>query len=85
MSQGGLLARCYVEKYSNFIIPVHSLITYATPYMGVYNSWIDLKRLEYWKNPFKYQDFLSNNDFLVYINNEKIILTLNYIEITSLV
>jgi palmitoyl-protein thioesterase len=70
ISQGGLIARCYVEKYSN-IKPVHSLITYATPHMGVYNSKINLKRLEYWKNPFNYQNFLLNNDFLVYINNDK--------------
>ena len=72
VSQGGLLGRCYVERYSSFVKPVHSLITYATPHMGVYISWIDLKRLEYWKNPFKYQDYINNNDFLVYINNEKV-------------
>ena len=72
ISQGGLLARCYVEKYSNLVKPVHSLITYGTPHMGIYNSFIELRRLEYWKNPFKYQDYLENNDFLVYINNEKL-------------
>ena len=71
VSQGGLLARCYVEKYSKFIKPVHSLITYGTPHMGIYSSWIELKRLEYWKNPFKYQEYLENNDFLAYLNNDR--------------
>ena len=71
VSQGGLLARCYVEKYSHLVKPVHSLITYGTPHMGIYNSFIELKRLEYWKNPFKYQEFLQTNDFLAYINNER--------------
>lgn len=71
VSQGGLLSRCYVEKYANFIKPVHSLITYGTPHMGIYNSWLELKRLEYWKNPFKYQEYLENNDFLAYINNDR--------------
>ena len=72
VSQGGLLARCYVEKYSNLVKPVHSLITYGTPHMGIYNSLIELKRLEYWKNPFKYQEYLQTNDFLAYINNERL-------------
>lgn len=72
ISQGGLLARCYVEKYSNVVKPVHSLITYGTPHMGIYNSLIELKSLEYWKDPFKYQDYLQNNDFLAYINSERL-------------
>ena len=72
LSQGGLLARCYVEKYSNLVKPVHSLITYGTPHMGIYNSLIELKRLEYWKNPFKYQEYLQTNNFLAYINNERL-------------
>jgi pimeloyl-ACP methyl ester carboxylesterase len=71
VSQGGLLARCYVEKYANSIKPVHSLITYGAPHMGIYISWIDLSKLEYWKNPFKYQEYLDNNDFLAYINNDR--------------
>ena len=71
VSQGGLLARCYVEKYSNGIIPVHALITYGSPHMGIYNNFLELKRLNYWKNPFNYQDYLDNNNFLAYINNDK--------------
>ena len=27
---------------------------------------------EYWKNPFKYNNYVETNDFLVYINNEKL-------------
>ena len=72
ISQGGLLARCYVEKYSNKINLVHSLITYGTPHMGIYIEWANLKNLEYWKNPYKYNQYLDKNDFLVYLNNEKI-------------
>lgn len=71
ISQGGLLARCYVEKYSHILNPVHSLITYGTPHMGIYVDWINLHYLEYWKNPYKYDEYLKTNDFLVYLNNEK--------------
>jgi len=71
ISQGGLLGRCYVEKYSDKINRVNSLITLGTPHMGIYNKNIELKRLEYWKNPFKYQEYLDNNDFLIYLNNAK--------------
>jgi palmitoyl-protein thioesterase len=71
VSQGGLLARCYVEKYSHLINPVHSLITYGTPHMGIFNEKLNLSPLEYWKNPYKYEEYLHNNDFLVFLNNEK--------------
>ena len=70
VSQGGLIARCYLEKYSDTIKPIHSLITYGTPHMGIYTSWIELKNLEYWKNPFQYDEYLLDNKFLKYINNE---------------
>ncbi len=70
VSQGGLLARCYVERYAHQTKEVHSLITYGTPHMGIYLSWIELKNLEYWKDPFHFDAYLANNDFLVYINNE---------------
>jgi palmitoyl-protein thioesterase len=71
VSQGGLIARCYVERYSYLVKPVHSLITYGTPHMGIYMNWIPLERLEYWKNPFQYQKYLDSNDFLSYLNNER--------------
>jgi len=71
VSQGGLLARCYAERYAHVNKRVNSLITYGTPHMGIYTSWIHLPMLEYWKNPFEYETYLQTNDFLVYINNEK--------------
>ena len=72
VSQGGLLARCYAERYAHTNKQVNSLITYGTPHMGIYTSWINLPQLEYWKNPYEYETYLQANDFLVYINNEKI-------------
>ena len=71
VSQGGLLARCYAERYAHMNKRVNSLITYGTPHMGIYTSWINLPRLEYWKNPYEYAAYLQTNDFLVYINNER--------------
>jgi esterase/lipase len=71
ISQGGLLARCYVQKYSHIVNPVHSLITYGSPHMGIYVDWLNLHYLEYWKNPYEYDEYLKTNDFLVYLNNEK--------------
>lgn len=71
ISQGGLLARCYVEKYSHKLNKVHSLITYGTPHMGIFIPFLEIPYLEYWKNPYKYNDYLETNDFLVYLNNEK--------------
>ena len=72
ISQGGLLARCYVEKYAHITKPVHSLVTYGTPHMGIYYSWIDLShQLDYWKNPYTYDRYLKSNTFLSYLNNEK--------------
>ena len=71
VSQGGLIARCYVERYAHQTKEVHSLVTYGTPHMGIYLSWIELNNLEYWKDPFDFDTYLANNDFLVYLNNEK--------------
>ena len=71
VSQGGLLARCYTERYAHINKQVNSLITYGTPHMGIYIPWINLPQLEYWKNPYDYRAYLKTNDFLVYINNEK--------------
>lgn len=71
ISQGGLIARCYVEKYSHLINSVNSLITIGTPHMGIFNKEINISSLEYWKNPYQYNEYLEFNDFLVYINNDK--------------
>ena len=72
VSQGGLLARCYTERYAHTNKHVNSLITYGTPHMGIFIPWINLPQLEYWKNPYEYDVYLQANDFLVFINNEKI-------------
>lgn len=71
ISQGGLLARCYVERYAHLNKRVNSLITYGSPHMGIYTSWVNLPSLEYWKDPYEYAAYLQSNDFLVFINNEK--------------
>jgi palmitoyl-protein thioesterase len=71
ISQGGLLARCYTERYSHTIKPVHSLITIAAPHMGLYDPSYSLIKLEYWKNPYLYNEYIADNDFLVYMNNAK--------------
>lgn len=75
ISQGGLLARCYVEKYSHDIKAVHSLITWATPHMGIYNKLVPsfpfLSFSGYLKDPFNYNYYLDKNTFLSIINNEK--------------
>lgn len=83
MSQGGLLARGYVEK-CNFY-PVINLITWVTPHAGVFglgNFTVDLKRIYtdfnqnmysfagYWKNPFQYTTYLEKARYLPDLNNE---------------
>lgn len=69
ISQGGLLARCYVERYSNNY-NINTLMTMGTPHMGIYDKNIPNLKLEYWVDPFNYDDYLKNNDYLVYINND---------------
>ena len=72
VSQGGLLARCYIEKYSHNIIPVNTLITLGTPHMGIYLSVLNaLSIKDYTKDPFHYQEYLSTNQFLSLLNNER--------------
>jgi palmitoyl-protein thioesterase len=71
ISQGGLLARCYTERFSHKIKPVSNLITIATPHMGLYSEDFSMDNLPYWKNPFMYAEYIMKNDFLVYINNAK--------------
>lgn len=68
-SQGGLIARCYLEEYSHKIIKVNTLITIATPHMGVYNEPKIIPPVTncYWKNPFQYY---NTNNFILYLNNE---------------
>ena len=84
MSQGGLLARGYVEKCNYF--PVINLITWVSPHAGVYGLGnidnIDLKRIYtplyqrmysfagYFKDPFRYKEYLQMASFLPDLNNE---------------
>lgn len=70
VSQGGLLARCYVERYSHKLAGVDSLITYGTPHMGIYYKKIPIPLLHYWKDPFYYEEYLEGNKFLKYMNND---------------
>jgi palmitoyl-protein thioesterase len=70
ISQGGLTARCYVEKYSHLIKPVHSLITWASPHSGYYNTDNSFTILDYWKDPFNYFSYTLDNKYLKYINND---------------
>jgi pimeloyl-ACP methyl ester carboxylesterase len=74
ISQGGLLARCFVERYSSEKVRVASLITYGTPHMGIYYkiSPFPISFLEYWKDPYQYNKYLRENKFLRFLNNDVI-------------
>lgn len=84
MSQGGLLARGYVEKCNYF--PVINLITWVSPHAGVFGLGnidnINLKRIYtplyqsmysfagYFKDPFRYEEYLKMASYLPDLNNE---------------
>ena len=80
MSQGGLLARGYVEYCNKY--PVINLITLASPNGGVYyktpmadNFYEPLQQStlsvsNYWRNPYKYDLYLSNSTYLAQLNQE---------------
>jgi len=71
LSQGGLTARCYVEKYADTIKKVNTLITCGTPHYGFYNpNMTNILSLDYWKNPFEYENYLKQNKYLTFINND---------------
>jgi palmitoyl-protein thioesterase len=71
ISQGGLTARCYVERYMHQIIRVNSLITLGTPHMGYFNpNGNNVLGLQYWKDPFNYLNYIESNKYLVPLNNE---------------
>ena len=74
ISQGGLNARCYVERYSYLsdYPDVNVLMTIGTPHAGFYNPLITIKKLEYWKDPLNYDKYLNTNDYLVDLNNERV-------------
>jgi palmitoyl-protein thioesterase len=79
ISQGGLLARGYVEQCNNF--PVRNLITLVSPHGGVFindyivNMYSDfnqqhLSLSNYWRDPNNLVHYLLKCSFLPIINNE---------------
>ena len=73
MSQGGLLARGYVERCNRF--PVRNLITLATPHGGTYVA--DTPRFliptsvkGYWRDPTNLEEYLQKCDYLPGLNTE---------------
>lgn len=84
ISQGGLIARCIIEKYNNNQIIISNLITIATPNMGIYsneynlNIKLNITNLdtlitiqEYWKDPYNYIEYLNQHKFITLLNNEE--------------
>lgn len=78
ISQGGLLARGYVQKCADF--RVRNLITWVAPHGGVYpyldpliysnaaqgkNSYPG-----YWRDPYQYNNYLTQSAYLADLNNE---------------
>jgi palmitoyl-protein thioesterase len=83
MSQGGLLARGYVERCNKY--PVINLITWVTPHAGVYGMKdvdVNLARIYtpffqnlysfsgYWKDPYRYSQYLQFASYLPHLNND---------------
>jgi len=83
ISQGGLLARGYVEKCNKF--PVKKLITWGTPHEGIFGlnifpvdintiytqySQQHLSFASYWKEPRRMDDYLKFSTYLPFVNNE---------------
>ena len=81
ISQGGLLARGYVERCNSY--PVRNLITFVSPHGGVfwpntknsglmYNDFFQnhLSVASYWRNPMMLNTYLTCS-FLALLNNEK--------------
>ena len=80
MSQGGLLARGYVEQCNKF--PVHNLITLVSPHGGVKNG-LTLNMYSkffqehfsiagYWRDPTQLAIYLEKCNYLPLLNNERI-------------
>ena len=81
LSQGGLLARGYVEWCNKY--PVFNLMTWGTPHSGVYYLDTDFSNVYtpynqehlsysgYWKDTMRYSTYLSSASFLPIMNNEK--------------
>jgi palmitoyl-protein thioesterase len=78
ISQGGLLARGYVQRCADF--PVRNLITWVSPHGGVYPYpdpviYTDAAQAKnsypgYWRDPFQYNNYLTKSAYLADLNNE---------------
>lgn len=78
LSQGGLLARGYLNKCNKF--PIRTLVNIVSPNGGVIeNTTIDMysdfyqKQLSisgYWRDPLQLEKYLSKCSYLPFINNE---------------
>ena len=78
MSQGGLLARGYVEQCNKY--PVRNLITLVAPHGGVYldtevDMYTDFIQMHlsiagYWRNPRQLEKYLERCNYLPHLNNE---------------
>ena len=80
VSQGGLLARAYVEMCNKY--PVRNLITLVTPHGGItieslpklnfYSEFYQntLSFAGYWRNPDNLHQYLEKSTFLPILNNE---------------
>jgi len=83
MSQGGLLARGYVERCNKY--PVNNLITLVSPHGGVYDIDKAIKNVDmysefiqeqlsfsnYWRDPKKLNEYIKKCSYLPDINNER--------------
>jgi triacylglycerol esterase/lipase EstA (alpha/beta hydrolase family) len=77
LSQGGLLARGYVQWYPS---NVNNLITINSPHGGIYfnsstnlmstMSQLFLSFSNYWRDPFNYNEYLKKSSYLAKLNNE---------------
>jgi palmitoyl-protein thioesterase len=80
MSQGGLLARGYLENCNGY--PVRNLISLASPNGGVVedttlNMYSDfyqehLSLSGYWRDPLKLEEYLNMCSYLPFLNNEMV-------------
>ncbi len=80
MSQGGLLARGYVQYCNKY--PVKNLITLVSPNAGVFykinfaNDFYEpekqkeLSLTNYWRDPYRYETYLTNSTYLAKLNHE---------------
>lgn len=96
MSQGGLLARGYVEYCNKYnvlnlitLVSPHGGIFYKSPifnFVKIYSPEMQKKYsfTNYWRNPIDYELYLDNSTYLASLNNERTINNKNKKNIESL-